>query len=412
MLPQMKGLKVCSNHDESVTIGRVLDAKVTPQGAFEVDFELDLEENIVHDLIEQKLFTGLSLSHCLNSCRPVEVSVCWEGAREGTGIYTDSTNQANLQEYIVEQPEEVIIRASITEANRIFTMNTAADDQKTPEAERAQMAAMEAHTAEMTAKQNSDQQQQQSTNTEQQQQTKSAEDDASKDVPILKNPALHKLFQGKGLSTDDKNHIGMAVLRLLKENKKMETKHQELATQLEAEREKSKKIKDGNRVSANAIVGALKDLGVRIPNAKTSEMEMAIDNTPLFTEGGMGELIVQCSREKQQQQQDALQHAQNLDPGQKAALDLYQQFLSLQDTGSVQPDPLVRASASHHSGTKRSFASAMQPSSHNVTVTGNRSSHFPGMTNELANLLDIAPSSQDEYQRLFCSEGVSKRPAF
>lgn len=424
MLPQMKNLPVCSNHDESVPIGKVVDARITDNGAFEVDFEIDLEENIVHELIDCNLYTGLSLSHCLNSCRPVEVSVCWEGAREGTGIYSCRSNQQNLNQYIVEQPSDTIIRASITEANRIFKMNTAADDQKSPEAQQRHEDLQRQSLQQINDAVHKSQQQQQQpdqTMTDQstanQQKDEQADDKAKDQEPSLESklasmPAMHKLFLRQDLTKEDKQQISKCILDVMQNFKQLQKERETLNTQLELEKQRSKQIKETNRVSANAVVNALKDLGVKIDNTKCAEMERAINDTPLFMDGGnLGELIVQCSREKQlSNQQLQLQQQQDLNEGEKKALEMYQQFLALQDPNLMPADPAVRASVSQYAGTKRNFATfnshtapPMQPK-----PTGSRlASKVYGLDPALASLIEMTPGDAD----FFKSRDSGKRQA-
>ncbi len=94
MHPKMKGQPILVEHDDSVrAVGKITDSYYDTDGAWFVNFELDdpsknLTSACVLDWLDAKHIQGLSLKHQAQT--PYEVSFCWQGAREQTGIKAPS----------------------------------------------------------------------------------------------------------------------------------------------------------------------------------------------------------------------------------------------------------------------------------------------------------------------------------
>jgi len=421
MLPKMKGLKMCSNHDESKQIGHVTDASINENGGFEIEFELDLDENILHDLIDNNIFNGLSLSHAMNSCTPIEVSLCWEGARPGTHVYKQSQTEPNIKDYIEQRSnDEIIIRASLTEANKFFAMNNQQQQQQStpvsndqsnsnPQQTTIQPPLQSTNTSNQSQPQTTPQPPQQPPPQQQQQQSPEANEEAR--IPA----SIHKLFQLKSLEQSDKLDLCKHLTNITTQSREQLKQISELQKQIEERDKKIAEIKEANRHSAKSVLTSLESaLGMSFDDAKMQQMEQALENSPEFMKSGLPDIIVQCSRERQHTQQ-SINSLNALDPGQKMALDYYNQFLALQDSkalppmsGSTQMNDVVRASMHQYSGNKRNYATAMNSnSSYNTTVDphGYMGKYGRDVPLEIAHLLETTKVTDDYTRQLDHASG-------
>lgn len=404
MLPRMQGLKVCFNHDESVKIGQVLNARITADGSFDIDFEVDLQDSVIQDLVQHKVFKGLSLSHELHSCRPVEVSVCWEGARPGTTF-----SECKDNDYILEESNEVIIRASITEANRFFavpnpaTMNAAevaspADAVLTPAASVQPDAALMTD-AERTAE---DEAAAEAMNAISKDTEGSVEDWARQ---LLGSAAVRRLFVAKTMTNDDKNEVKNHFLHLIESNHKSATENNKLKQALVEAEKQMEAYKQMTKHTNQSVIEAFKELGQEIDESKAAKLQRALEH-PAVRESGLGEMIVQCSKNKQNQQMQQLQqqaqekHAA-LSPSEKADLEMYKTMVSLLDKSSMSPQSLVQASTFR--ANKRAY-NEMQ-----TAVAAQQKRQVESLTGDafLDSLLHEAPNSMDF--KLQSNGGASKQ---
>lgn len=118
LAPRMVGTKVCYNHNDSASIGVVTDKRVNGDGSMEVCLELDT--NSVGGAAAEKMVAagampGVSLKHTLYTNEPIEVSICAEGARAGSGIYFDQATNRYMSSAGDEDPA---IEASSTPETR------------------------------------------------------------------------------------------------------------------------------------------------------------------------------------------------------------------------------------------------------------------------------------------------------
>lgn len=96
MRPRIIGRPLRYNHDEKTSMGVVVDDRIAADGSWDVLMDLDDEtpegaETI--RFVEAGKLRGVSLKHRPDECEPIEVSVCVEGARHGSGIYWDTNTQ-------------------------------------------------------------------------------------------------------------------------------------------------------------------------------------------------------------------------------------------------------------------------------------------------------------------------------
>lgn len=312
MLPHMKGTKLCANHDESFAFGRIVDANITPEGAFECEFELDCEHNIMADFIEQNAYVGLSLSHTLHSCKPVEVSICWKGARENTWVYPDKP-QANVQDYIVKQPNEIVIRASFSEANRVFNQK-----KMNP----APPAAAEPKVVD-TGSDSEDEQ----TPT----QPQVAEPQVPQPEAEAQTPALEKLFKVQKLSEADKIDLCKYVAEMKQKSADEQRENERLKAKVQKQREKMKEIAICNKHSSAAVLKGLESLGIRIDSERCAQMQAALENSPDFMKSGLPDVIIQASYAKAAERMKTLEQEKSspqLSAAEVQALGYYKQFLA------------------------------------------------------------------------------------
>lgn len=402
MLPQMKGLRVCFNHDESVKIGHVVNARITPNGSFDIDFEVDLRDNVIQELVDTKVFKGLSLSHEFNSCRPVEVSICWEGARPGTEFKANESNECNRPEYIVDNSDEMIIRASVTHANRFVEMNPA----------QATMNALSsiAHPLQPPPAAQPQQPLQQQQPLQTQPQTAApevqanAEDQAAGEAiaaigkdenastqdlakQLLQSAAIQRLFMSKNMSNEDKDEVKNHFIHLIEKH----TSHAAEIDRLKlAVTEAEKQMDDYKKMTKHtnqAVFEAFKELGQEIDEAKAAKLQKALEN-PMVRESGIGEMIVQCSRFKQTQEQVLKQMQEKaMSPAEQRDRAMYSTFCTLLDGKSMSPqEPLVQASK--YKSVKRPYE---EVNTHRPSIVTNTAS----LTGDslLDSLLRNAPSS-------------------
>jgi len=87
MWRDFKGLPIRQLHG-SVPIGRVLTPFWDADGSAMIEFEFDNtpEATFTRSLLENNLMRGLSLKHNPNSTYPIEISLCFEGARPNTWV--------------------------------------------------------------------------------------------------------------------------------------------------------------------------------------------------------------------------------------------------------------------------------------------------------------------------------------
>ena len=99
MFDDIHGIPIRTMHDH-VTVGKVVKPIWSDNGDLCIEFELDKTPaaSLPRELVERKLMKGLSLSHEYGNTasgtpfvRPVEVSLCFKGARKGTGLLETKT---------------------------------------------------------------------------------------------------------------------------------------------------------------------------------------------------------------------------------------------------------------------------------------------------------------------------------
>lgn len=89
ILQRLIGRPIHTEHNPSVAVGHVTEAFYNAEGHACVRFELHGPTKVVDStrrLIAAGYLRGLSLSHHRDTLEPTEVSLCFRGAREGTGL--------------------------------------------------------------------------------------------------------------------------------------------------------------------------------------------------------------------------------------------------------------------------------------------------------------------------------------
>lgn len=95
LIAQAPGLPLRIEHG-SRDVGEVLGARRDSRGRMEVSFTLKDDDwgRYARKCIDTGVMAGLSLSHYPDTDRPVEVSLCRQGARDGTGVCVSTTTPA------------------------------------------------------------------------------------------------------------------------------------------------------------------------------------------------------------------------------------------------------------------------------------------------------------------------------
>jgi len=98
----MPGTPIFFEHDtQRVKVGEVVSTQMDPDGSWHSKFFIDDETLPGLDamkMVKEKLITGLSLSHYREAEYPDELSLCWQGARPGTGITYEEISAPNEME--------------------------------------------------------------------------------------------------------------------------------------------------------------------------------------------------------------------------------------------------------------------------------------------------------------------------
>jgi hypothetical protein len=92
---QLRGLPLLMAHNPAMQIGRVVDARVTPQRELRAVLELDHEDTLACHGIREKILHALSLSHCAGRNKPLEVSLCKTPRRPGCMIDFELDTRGN-----------------------------------------------------------------------------------------------------------------------------------------------------------------------------------------------------------------------------------------------------------------------------------------------------------------------------
>ena len=125
MQPLLKGKPICLNHIKDLVVGRVLDSSITPQGEWQVDFELDDDSALVASTIDARHFYGLSLAHDYESFEPEEVSLCREGARQHARVFVPATGvnstTLNASHGLPTAKKRTVLCASL-DSSRLFSL--------------------------------------------------------------------------------------------------------------------------------------------------------------------------------------------------------------------------------------------------------------------------------------------------
>ena len=127
MFEKMKGLPLCTEHNDSA-IGTVTRAYFDVEGSAMVDFELFDNEigASAAELIGQNIMRGLSLKHNRLTNEPLEVSLCYQGARPNTWIVeASSLNSAKKLPRVYIPTEDARILATNAMATTPNTVQAA-----------------------------------------------------------------------------------------------------------------------------------------------------------------------------------------------------------------------------------------------------------------------------------------------
>ncbi len=143
MKPRMKGLPFIFEHDKNkVKVGEILSTYSKPDGSWHAKVEVDDSTltglNVARD-IRDKMLHGLSLCHYREldenggvMAEPEELSLCWEGAREGTGIdyEDDGEHESKDESYIPNSDTRGYYTGARTQASLVCASSWAAMDQQ------------------------------------------------------------------------------------------------------------------------------------------------------------------------------------------------------------------------------------------------------------------------------------------
>jgi hypothetical protein len=133
MLPRMKGIPLCYNHNDHIVVGSVTDSEMPDSRRWKVKGRVearDTRSTMVADMIEAGLLHSLSLKHHAGTLEPLEVSFCFKGAREGTEI-TDlmvyDSNQ-DLYKHPSSDNDDIVACSSSADADDILILPFDEDD--------------------------------------------------------------------------------------------------------------------------------------------------------------------------------------------------------------------------------------------------------------------------------------------
>jgi hypothetical protein len=116
---------LCYNHDDDRRVGTILANRINPRtGAWEVKCEVDDAtpegQECIQKIRDGSMF-GLSLKHRVQTSEPIEVSLCWKGARDDTYISKymwAGDDTTNSDSYSPDGTNPAIIAASADASTR------------------------------------------------------------------------------------------------------------------------------------------------------------------------------------------------------------------------------------------------------------------------------------------------------
>lgn len=117
LINKLPGLPIRTEHN-GVVAGRILQPIVRPGGALAVDFELEdnVKGHLLKTMVEAGLLTGLSLKHNRVTGEPEEVSLVFQGARDGSVLYDQDTVAASNLNWYKEESSAgytvIVVQAS------------------------------------------------------------------------------------------------------------------------------------------------------------------------------------------------------------------------------------------------------------------------------------------------------------
>lgn len=120
MWNKLAGIDIKNEHGE-ITIGKVLRPVVGQDGSVDIVFELNDSQpaQFTYELLKKNQMKGLSLAHNRNTREPIEVSIVWQGAREGTGSLTDDNIRPVTVQSATAHQTVIPATATVTASNLV-----------------------------------------------------------------------------------------------------------------------------------------------------------------------------------------------------------------------------------------------------------------------------------------------------
>ena len=136
MSPVLSGATPIRTEHNNQTIGRVTASWMNPNRDWEIEYEIDdskVSKPFV-DLILSGCLGELSLKHNATTRKPIEVSLCWKGAREGSVMTSCKLEGNKQQEYKAIDNDPSIICASASRNIQSSEMSTTSPSSPPPSA--------------------------------------------------------------------------------------------------------------------------------------------------------------------------------------------------------------------------------------------------------------------------------------
>lgn len=417
MQSKMKGLNVTLNHNEHDVVGKVLGSEITNDGRWLIEFEFDEDDCLLHDLYAAGKYNGLSLSHYNNTLEPIEIGLCWKGARKDTGLIsdivsldankslTDSENithstESNLNNhksisndcsYIVNSKDSTLNNKIIQASSDLYKMSTQSIPAEQPVQSESKIDKPVEQPNEIKL-----------------------QDDVDPLKDIFEDESVHKLLKIADLDENDKSKVASRMMSLVKMVRENQDQTQKLNHTLAEQKKLNERLQNANKQDKATFMKALATLpGMTTTPQDQCTLEALCESNQLddLMTTSFAKNLVSCTDklrqdyklwEEQKQKQPTLQEQQREDH--------YKAFLALQrpsimpstSYANYKPDNLVNASSTYTN--KRTYEQM-----HNTPNTFDQKiyNRFPNVDPEIAELLANAPTST-EFARQY-GTSVNKR---
>jgi len=299
---------------EQTRVGHVVQAGYDASRRVCVRFELDKsrDANVARNLIQAGYLRGLSLSHVRETSQPLEISLCFRGARPGTGIIgcddTETTFAAR------KRSAHQVVQASSRQRPALFvqasaSMDTSAPSPQPPQQQQQQQQAPQATAAPVPSPTSVMHLVSQATGT-------NTALPPQSDVEI-EQEAMRAVLEAAGVPEDKKQRVLSGVMHnkatIAKISEHAEKLHQELeATKMDLERERKSK---GDLTSTQIAMVARMIRAMDGDSAISPELDQRIKETsskdPLGVWTAMLPAVVQASATAMRFKEDAQRRSES-----------------------------------------------------------------------------------------------------